>query len=104
MVPGGKTELESKDESKDKPGPNEQALEATLQVMGREEDVDAARFQMLRSLAKAVDCDPTKAALWKEYREALTDLMRDADDADKGLEEALDALRSASEMGNAKNR
>lgn len=85
------------------PGPNEQALVRTLTAMGREEDADAARFQMLRSLAIAVDLQPTRAALWKEYREAINDLMKEAGDADDKLTKAVEALRAASEVGDTAN-
>lgn len=80
----------------DEMGANEKALVTTLHALGEETAADGARYQMLRSLAKAVDGAPTKAALWKEYREALNDFKKDAADAaDKSLERALEALRSA---------
>lgn len=87
------------DEEDEKQGPNEKALMRTLRAMGREEDIDAARYQMLRSLAKGVDLAPTRAALWAEYRAAISDLMKDADDADEKLAAAVEALRSAAEVG-----
>jgi len=89
-------------------GPNEVAIEKTLEAMGQPAPADAARFQMLRSLARAVDSAPFKAALWTEYREALSDLKTDLQDGDKGLEEAVAALkeaaRGAPSVGNAKDR
>lgn len=80
-------------------GPNETALLKTLEALGREEPIDAARHQMLRSLAAAVDSKPERAALWEQYREALTDLMKDVKDGDSGLAAAIEALRSAAEVG-----
>jgi hypothetical protein len=70
--------------------------------LGREEDVDAAQRQMLRSLAKAVDDAPTKAALWEQYREALADLKRDIDNGDEDLRAAVEALRSVTPVGDPK--
>ena len=90
-------------EDETKMGPNERALVKTLDAMGQEEDTDAARWQMLRSLAKAVDLAPTRAALWAEYREALSELKKDAADADSSLDVAIEALRSASALGHTKN-
>lgn len=84
-------------------GPNEAALSRTLGSFGQMEDADAARWQMLRSLARAVDTAPTRAALWTEYREALSDLMKEARDADSSLEQALEALRSAASVGDSKD-
>lgn len=94
LVAGGKSEAESP--VTEEMGPNEAALVKTLAAMGEADDLEGARYQMLRSLAKAVDAAPTKAALWKEYREALNDFKKDAADAaDKNLERAFEALRGA---------
>lgn len=85
----------------DEIGPNEAALLKTLEALGREEAIDAARNQMLRSLAKGVDLAPSKASLWAEYRQALTDFMKEADDADDSLAAAFEALRGDAEVGNS---
>ena len=56
---------------------NRAAVEMMLhkrQELGQLEPVDVARITALRSLAVAVDYDITNAALWKQYREALTEL------------------------------
>jgi hypothetical protein len=50
---------------------------------------------MLVSLAAAVDKNPTKAALWSSYREALAELMKDSEVADRELDEAEKALRAS---------
>lgn len=76
---------------------NVTALNATLSELyrlGRVETLDAAQVQLVRSLAAAVDADPGAAGLWRQYREALFDLLRADDDADDELAEALEALRS----------
>lgn len=81
---------------------NALALEKTLECLTatrKVEDVDAAAVQALRSMAAALDEDPTKAALWREYRDALSEVRRADDDADAGLADALKEIGSASPMG-----
>jgi hypothetical protein len=72
------------------------ATVAELQRLGRIETLDAAQVQLVRSLAVAVDSEPANSGLWRQYREALADLLRADDDADDELAEALEALRSSS--------
>jgi hypothetical protein len=58
-------------------------LEQTLKELrrlGRIEKIDAAVVQALRSMAFALDEDPSRAALWRQYREALRELTADDDD------------------------
>lgn len=79
-------------------GENRRALEVTLAEMtrlGRFEDIDAATVQTLRSLADAVDRWPDEAQLWRQYREALTEVMKADDEADDSLTAALADIRSA---------
>jgi hypothetical protein len=76
---------------------NAAAFAATLSELvklGHIEPLDAAQVQLVRSLAAAVDDDPGSSGLWRQYREALADLLRADDDADQELAEALEALRS----------
>lgn len=47
---------------------------AALDRLGRVEDIDAARVQAVRSMALALDYDPSNAALWRQYREAIKEL------------------------------
>ncbi|MGH2711383.1 MAG: hypothetical protein ACRDH9_09300 [Actinomycetota bacterium] len=77
---------------------NRAAIEQTLRAIPGEA-IDAARVQMLRSLAAAVDTDPTNAQLWKQYREALADLLREDSSVDGDLHAALEAIRGAAQMG-----
>lgn len=81
---------------------NTAALSRTLDALraaGRLEPIDAARVQMLRSLAAAVDERPYSDRLWREYREALSEVL-DADDAaDDSLAEAVAAIRGAAKVG-----
>lgn len=77
---------------------NVAALETTLaelERLGRFEKVDAAQVQAVRSIAAAVDVDPFNAQMWRQYREALEDLMRADDDADDSLAAALAEIRGA---------
>lgn len=62
---------------------------AALRRMGRLEAIDSARLQMLRTMAGALDVNPQNAALWKQYREALKDLIAD-DSADSLGDELAD--------------
>lgn len=63
-----------------------------LEEMGRIERVDAARVQGLMSMAESLDIDPSNAALWRQYREALRELT--ADDSGGSLDDDLAALYS----------
>lgn len=56
---------------------NRSELERTLEAvkrLGRVEDIDAARVQAVRSMALSLDYDPSNAALWRQYREAIKEL------------------------------
>lgn len=64
-----------------------------LREMGRLEQVDAARVQALRSMANALDAEPHNAALWREYRAALRELV--ADDSSGSVDDALKAMFGA---------
>jgi len=70
-------------------GQVEQTLKE-LRRLGRIERIDAAAVQMLRSMARALDCDPSNAALWRQYREALRELT--VDDTDDSVADALNDL------------
>jgi hypothetical protein len=72
---------------------NRGQLEQTLKELrrlGRVEKIDAAAVQALRSMAGALDADPSNAALWRQYREALRELA--ADDGDSTADDALAGL------------
>jgi hypothetical protein len=75
-------------------GPNREAVEKTLKALeGRLEDADAARIQMLRSMADSLDKRPFNSQMWKEYRTALEGLIAGEhdDDAFKALLSELSA-------------
>jgi hypothetical protein len=50
---------------------------AELARMGRLERVDAARLQMARSMARALDENPQNAALWRQYHAVVKELVTD---------------------------
>lgn len=77
---------------------NSSELERTLghlRQMGRLEEVDAARVQMLRSMAAQLDADPSSAAMWRQYREALRELVG----GDSGGSLDVDVDRLFAEVG-----
>lgn len=63
-------------------GPNRQALETTIEQLrdeGRLADVDAARIQIARGLASAVDAQPDNPVIWREYRQAEKSLREESE-------------------------
>lgn len=71
----------------DRPISNADAIEATLAMLwstGRLDRVDAARVQAVRSIAAALDDDPARSQLWREYRELIKELTGDHDDGGAG--------------------
>lgn len=85
------------------PGPNRTAAELTL--VGY--DGPAVVAQLVRSLADAVDSEPTNASLWREYRAAVADLTkREPTEADPGAEllRRLAALGDPTDAGPADHR
>jgi hypothetical protein len=60
--------------------------------MGRLEEVDAARVQALRSMADVVDRSPSSPQMWREYRNALEELIASDDQGD--LAELLAEMQS----------
>jgi hypothetical protein len=66
---------------------NVDAIEQTLAALestGRLEKVDAARVQAVRSIAAALDAEPARSQLWREYRELIKELTGDHDDGGAG--------------------
>jgi hypothetical protein len=83
---------------------NLDAVNRTLKVLedlGRIDKVDTAMVHALRSMAAALDLDPSNAALWGRYLATLGDLLEAEVDADSGLAEALAEIRSATEVGDS---
>lgn len=66
--------------------------------MGRLEAVDAAKVQMLRSMADSLDAKPYNSQMFKEYRETLEGLTADGDGSDQ-ITDLLAALRDPPKAG-----
>lgn len=49
---------------------------SALRVAGRLEDVDEATIALAEGLAVAVDAEPANAALWREYRAAVSSVQQ----------------------------
>lgn len=87
-----------------RPGSNRRAVEATvrdLDAAGRLGQEHQAIIQLARSLASAVDASPDNAALFREYRGALTDLLALATERGDAFAELVDRLRAP--VGDAAN-
>jgi len=87
-----------------KPAPittNSQAVEVFLAITYPDgvPSTDQPVVMAARSLAACVDSEPDKAAMWKEYRAALGDLMAMTEQDGDELEWLTDQLRAASGNG-----
>jgi hypothetical protein len=72
---------------------NAKALAVTLgelKRLGRLEKIDTALVEAVRSMAAALDQNPSNAGLWRQYREAVEGLT--ADDSAGTVDEALEEL------------
>ena len=79
-------------------GDNRKAAERFLTELRREgriDTIDVSRIQTIRGIADALDDDSSNAALWKVYREATEEMLRQDDDANDALSQALAAINSA---------
>lgn len=86
------------------PASNLAALQVTLGELGRLgrlEDIDTAQVHAVRSMARALDIDPFNAQMWRQYREAVADLLATDDDVDSALEQALAEITGAGEVGDS---
>jgi hypothetical protein len=81
-------------------GRNASALEKTIRALrvgefdGALRPVDAAKIAAARSLAEQVDVEPGNAQMWRQYREAIEELVPDVVGVDPRSELLAD-LRSA---------
>lgn len=83
-----------------KHGPNRVGIERAISALvtrGVFDESDAARLALVRSLADAVDSDPTNASLWREYRAAEASLRETDDTSTDEFTQLLAAL--SAEMG-----
>lgn len=73
---------------------NSEGLEITLDAMNLE-PVDEALIAIATGLAEAVDADPKNAALWREFRAAVTELRKaGAGDVDDDTSQFLVSIRT----------
>ena len=66
-----------------------------LRRLGRLEQIDVARVRILRGIADALDDDSQNAQMWRQFREAVEGMLRQDENANDGLEQALAELRRA---------
>ena len=64
-----------------------------LDRIGRLEPIDAARVQMVRSMADSLDDRPNNSQMWHEYRETVEGLIASGDDGSE-LDAVLEKLRA----------
>jgi len=72
-----------------------------LDDLGRVDQIDAASVESVRVLADALDEDAANAALWAQFRAALTELRGLNDGGDDELAQLTAAMRAA--VGDAKD-
>ena len=80
-------------------GANRKAVDAVLSDLTTQPD--AATVQTARSIADALDVDPTNAQMWRTYREVVADLVR-GEDAGSEEEDEVAEIRSRSKVGHLK--
>ena len=86
-----------------KPNPREisgnlEAIDQVIQALtnaGRLETVDAARVQIARRLARAVDENPENVGLWQQYRAAESALREMSTNDDDGLRDLFASFDAA---------
>ena len=74
------------------------ALEVTLtelERLGRLTDVDAARVEIARTLADALDVEPASAILWREYRATEKQLREETDAHRDPFDQLLESLSAS---------
>jgi len=74
------------------------ALEVTLtelERLGRLTDTDAARVEIARTLADALDVEPASAILWREYRAAEKQLREETDAHRDPFDQLLESLSAS---------
>jgi hypothetical protein len=80
-------------------GANRRAIDKLLESTVRE--VDPATEQAARSIADALDLDPTNAQMWRTYREVITGLVEE-DSAGDEIEAEIEAIRGTAKVGHLK--
>lgn len=86
-------------------GLNRQATEITISALrdnGLISDVDAARVQIVRSLASLADAEPDNPVVWREYRLAEQALRKETEAHGDPFDKLLADI--SAEMGNEKKQ
>jgi hypothetical protein len=86
-------------------GPNRSAIEITIEALRRDDrldDVDAARLQIVRGLASAVDAQPDNPVIWREYRAAEQALRKETEAHGDPFDKLIAEI--SAEMGNEKKQ
>ena len=86
-------------------GPNRSAIEITIEALRRDDrlnDVDAARLQIVRGLASAVDAQPDNPVIWREYRAAEQALRKETEAHGDPFDKLIAEI--SAEMGNQKKQ
>lgn len=90
---------------KPKQGLNQLATETTIQALtddGLISEVDAARVQIVRSLATLADAEPDNPVVWREYRLAEQALRKETQAHGDPFDKLLAEITA--EMGNEKKQ
>lgn len=91
--------------SKSNHGPNRSATEITVKALqddGLISEVDAARVQIVRSLASLADAEPNNPVVWREYRLAEQALRKETEAHGDPFDKLLADITA--EMGNEKKQ
>jgi hypothetical protein len=92
-------------ETKSNHGQNREATEITIKALrddGLISEVDAARVQIVRSLASLADAEPENPVVWREYRLAEQALRKETEAHGDPFDKLLADITA--EMGNEKKQ
>ena len=92
-------------ETKSNHGQNREATEITIKALrddGLISEVDAARVQIVRSLASLADAEPDNPVVWREYRLAEQALRKETEAHGDPFDKLLADITA--EMGNEKKQ
>jgi hypothetical protein len=87
-----------------KGGRNRRELEKTISILkdeNRIKDIDAAKLQIARSVADALDSDPSNAQMWKVYCSLVDELTEETDASDETDDEVA-KIRGTAQVGHLK--
>jgi hypothetical protein len=104
-VKQAKTKESATIEPKSNHGQNRKATEITIKALrddGLISEVDAARIQIVRSLASLADAEPDNPVVWREYRLAEQALRKETEAHGDPFDKLLADITA--EMGNEKKQ